>query len=587
MIKHLSLRTRLALATSLLFLMIVASVDLVVVSCFQSHLRVAIADQQFSFVSQMAMQLDLDIAGARQLLISEAAAITADILAEPAKVKNFIAERRSLLTVFDYGIFLFDRRGRLLADSKGGRAIQRGDDFSALPYIAETIRTGRPYISEPYISAIANYHPVVMFTAPVCDAKQRLIGIFAGGLDLLGENILARPAAIKVGQTGYLAVYTANGVVLSHTDRQRIMASLKNKSLQEARQGKEGTEETADLRGIPVLMSVKRLHSAPWLLAANYPTAELYAPLVRAQRFSYTIAGIGALITVVLIWLLVGYLTKALYLLTAEVSGIGRSPAAGSRVGVETQDEVGKLAGAINAMLEALGRSQQQLQSLASELAITEERERRRIATDLHDSICQTLALANMKLGQIQVAAPDAALALETARRHIEKAVADMRSLIFDLSPPIVYELGLAPALEWLAEQCAKEYGLEVEVSDDGADKPLASEVCIFLFRACRELLLNVVKHAGVRCARVTLTRIDNEVHLRVEDRGKGFDTSRLTIGRDRGEGFGLFSIRERLSYFGGSFRIRSRPGGGTEVALLTPLAPREATAPAETKKEE
>ncbi|MCX7935376.1 MAG: histidine kinase, partial [Planctomycetota bacterium] len=377
-----------------------------------------------------------------------------------------------------------------------------------------------------------------------------------------------------------------DGVVISHTDRQRIMASFKNKSLQEARQGKEGTEETTDLRGVPVLMSVKRLHAAPWLLAANYPTAELYAPIVRARRFSYVIAGIGALTTVVLIWLLVGYLTRALYHLTAQVAGIGRAPESGSRVGVEAKDEVGRLADAINSMLEALGRSQQQLQSLASELAITEERERRRIATDLHDSICQTLALANMKLGQIQTAAPDAAMALETARRHIEKAVADMRSLIFDLSPPIVYELGLAPALEWLAEQCAKEYGLEVEVHDDGAPKPLASEVRIFLFRACRELLLNVVKHAGVRRAQVTLARSANAVQLRVEDRGKGFDTRRLEIGRDRREGFGLFSIRERLSYFGGAFQIRSQPGGGTEVSLVAPLAP-PASVPTVTEKEE
>ena len=470
--------------------------------------------------------------------------------------------------------------------SRGGRAGQRGDDFSGLPYIAETIRGGRPYISAPYISAIANYHPVVMFTAPVYDAQQRLAGIFTGGLDLLGDNILARPAAIKVGHSGYLAVYTADGVVISHTDRRRIMASFKNKSLQEARHGKEGTEETIDLRGIPVLMSVKRLHAAPWLLAANYPTAELYAPIAQARRFSYAIAAAGALLTVILIWFLVGYLTKALYRLTEQVTGIGRSPATGSRVEVGAKDEVGKLAGAINAMLEALERSQQQLQSLASELAITEERERRRIATDLHDSICQTLALANIKLGQLHTSASDNALRLqlEAVRRHIEKAVADMRSLIFDLSPPIVYELGLAPALEWLAEQCTKEYGLEVEVTDDGEPKPLASEVCIFLFRACRELLLNVVKHAGVRRAQVTLTRAGDTARLKVEDNGKGFDTSRLESGGNRREGFGLFSIREQISYFGGAFQLRSRLGEGTCVTLMAPLNQNEAT-PAEQKE--
>ena len=221
-----------------------------------------------------------------------------------------------------------------------------------------------------------------------------------------------------------------------------------------------------------------------------------------------------------------------------------------------------------------LREQQDKLRALSSELLLTEERERRRIATELHDRIGQTLAVTKIKLGELREALPPdtAADVLTDIRQFIEQTIQDTRSLTFELSPPVLYELGLEAALAWLVSQVQKKHGLRVELKDDGRPKPLHKGCRVIAFQAARELLFNIVKHAQTKCATISIRRDDDAVRIDVEDDGIGFNASEFESFDAGSMGYGLFSVRERLHPLGGRMEIHSEPGRGTRVTIVVPM---------------
>jgi signal transduction histidine kinase len=219
---------------------------------------------------------------------------------------------------------------------------------------------------------------------------------------------------------------------------------------------------------------------------------------------------------------------------------------------------------------------QASLQSLAAELVRTEQRERRRIATLIHDNLAQLLAFAHMNLRELQEEAEGTPLenGLENTRALMEEALDVAGSAIVDLSPPILYELGLASALGWLGERFTRQHGITVEVDARNADVELPDEVSATVFEAVKELLANVAKHAGADLVTISLACEDGMARVIVQDNGVGF--SQAQAGREVRDagGFGLFSVRERLQHLGGSMEILSQPGQGTRAVLGLPVAP-------------
>ena len=217
---------------------------------------------------------------------------------------------------------------------------------------------------------------------------------------------------------------------------------------------------------------------------------------------------------------------------------------------------------------------QEQLRSLASELSVTEERERRRLATDLHDSISQILAISKLKLDLVRSGATSAAPArdLDEISELIDQALQHTRSLTFELSPPVLYELGIEAALESLVERMQQMHGMSIHFVDDEQPKALSEDLAAFCFRAVQELLINVVKHARAKSATVSIGKRGDTVCITVADDGVGFVSDDTFANVDRRTGFGLFSISERLRHLGGSLEIHSRPSQGTRVTLLTPV---------------
>jgi PAS domain S-box-containing protein len=217
---------------------------------------------------------------------------------------------------------------------------------------------------------------------------------------------------------------------------------------------------------------------------------------------------------------------------------------------------------------------QQKLRSLASELTLTEERERRRIATDLHDSIGQALAISKMKLSEVQNSNSDTALfkKLDEIQGLLDQTIQDTRTLTFKISSPILYELGLESALEWLTERLQEQHSIQTNFTDDGKSKPLDNDIRIILYRTVRELLFNITKHAKAKNVTVTTRRDGKCIRIHISDDGVGFDVSLVDGHKRKRTGFGLFSIRERLDFLGGTLNIESKPGQGTRVTLEAPL---------------
>ncbi len=217
---------------------------------------------------------------------------------------------------------------------------------------------------------------------------------------------------------------------------------------------------------------------------------------------------------------------------------------------------------------------QTQLRSLASELTLAEERERRRIASLLHDHIGQLHATAKMKLGLIESTISDvsAQRELNEIRELIGQAIHYGRTLTFELSPPILYDLGLEAALEWLTEQVEEQNAIAREFVSDNLPKPISDDIRVVLFTAVRELLVNVVKHSGAKKVKLTIRRIEDNISIHVADDGTGFNASKKSYHLAEARGYGLFSIRERLHSLGGHMDVRSGVGRGTRIILQAPL---------------
>lgn len=224
---------------------------------------------------------------------------------------------------------------------------------------------------------------------------------------------------------------------------------------------------------------------------------------------------------------------------------------------------------------QAVRESHQTLRRLSGRREEMLEAERGRIAHNLHDGAAQSLNVARLKIAALaqreseglQVAPSGE---LREILQVIDQVNREIRSLEFELSPPVLRQLGLVPALRWLSEEMQRSYGIDVSVSDDGEDKPLSQSNRASTFRSVRELLINVAKHAKVNAAHVDTQRVERTVVVTVSDMGAGFDA----VNRDVIEtsGLGLVGVRERIEFSGGNVKFNSAPGSGSVATITMPL---------------
>ena len=239
----------------------------------------------------------------------------------------------------------------------------------------------------------------------------------------------------------------------------------------------------------------------------------------------------------------------------------------------DLESKVAERTAQLNEATEALAQKAGQLQRLLSETVTVQERERQRIALDLHDGLNQLLvgALLELKSGRERLRRNDHAgadSALQQVGDILHHVEAEMREIIHDLRPPVLDALGLMPTLHRYAERFAAQAGVPCEVRAVGEPYRLAPDVEISLFRIMQEALQNAGAHAAAQHLSVHVVFEPQTLCLTVRDDGRGFD---LAAAQANGH-FGLLGMRERAESLGGQFVLNTRPGRGTEVQVWIPI---------------
>ncbi len=208
---------------------------------------------------------------------------------------------------------------------------------------------------------------------------------------------------------------------------------------------------------------------------------------------------------------------------------------------------------------------QEKLRQMSLQLFMTEETQRREIASDLHDHVGQALAMLKFKLAKLK---GDAVFCgfdrdIDEMRKLIDQIIKYTRDLTLELSPPLLHELGFSNAISWLCPQMKEKFQLNIHLDDKASEKIQDEKIRIALFRSVQELLFNIVKHAKTPEAWINIEKEGQELIIQIIDHGVGFN------GEEKGgQGFGLFSIKERLAPLGGNLQIKTSLGQGTEINL-------------------
>ena len=361
----LSLKTKMTIAVSLLTAILLSILALSAQTFVVNQIKALVSSQQFTMLSAIADQIDDKLQTSRHELIAAAGTLRKGALDDPARLKEFFAERPDTLAMFDNGLFLFSARGDLLSGNPLDPEMLT-KNYSHRDYFKKTLSTRSAQISEPFISAQPHRHPIVMFTAPIFDESGAVAAVLGGSIDLTKSNFLSKLASIKLGEHGYLYLYNKDRVMIVHPDAKRVFTQDVppgvNVLYDKALAGFEGTGETVTSRKLHAISSFKRLKTTDWIIASNFPQTEAYAPVYRAQHYLLLALLVVFLVSVLAVWLSMKYLTAPLISFTGQILALANNTDGSSgRIHVGTGDEIGVLGEAFNLLLQQLDDQKKEL----------------------------------------------------------------------------------------------------------------------------------------------------------------------------------------------------------------------------------
>ncbi|MGK0413379.1 MAG: PAS domain S-box-containing protein, partial [Polaribacter sp.] len=217
---------------------------------------------------------------------------------------------------------------------------------------------------------------------------------------------------------------------------------------------------------------------------------------------------------------------------------------------------------------------QSSLQRLTSEVSLIEEKQKKEIAANIHDHLSQSLVISKMRISDLEKRAElkSAFEDLNFIKLHISKALENSRKITYELSPPILYQLGLVDALDWFAEDTQAKYGIEFQFNSNVASLSLDESKAILIFRCVQEVVTNAIKYAEASLMTLEFIKEEKAILIFVKDNGKGFDTSIVKKVSSSGNGFGLFAVQERVRNMKGEFTIKSEINKGTTIKIYVPI---------------
>lgn len=364
-LRDLSLRTKIALAVSTLFIIAAGVIAVWALALFETEKKASLSSEAFDVVAALADNVDTKLQMVHRTLIAVAATVPPRALEDYEFSEDFLSRQVALHTLFDNGLFLVRVDGKLIGESPP-RPARRGSDVSAREYFHKTIETRKPYISKPYRSTHNPGAPALIMTVPVFNSTGQMIGLLYGSLDLRGSNVLADLAKVRLGRTGFAFLADGRDTMIVHPDPSRIMKPLprpgQNLLFDRAVNGWEGVGETVNSSGVEMLFSARHLKSTGWIIGANLPIAEFYAPIREARRYLLLSIALGTLVFLVLVWFLTHRLLSPLSTITRQVEGVVSASSPDTRLTARSKDEIGILAAAFNQMLERLARLNAELE---------------------------------------------------------------------------------------------------------------------------------------------------------------------------------------------------------------------------------
>lgn len=400
----------------------------------------------------------------------------------------------------------------------------------------------------------------------------------------------------KAGERASVDVVDAAGLVLESSHPDRIGRTVQMPASTPGRPA-VAVEETEVVASAPLSL-------LPLAVVVRQEEEELLAPLHAAERRILVAAPFGLALVILFAWGAARSLTQPIAVLTSAAERIagGELSTAIPPLG---EDEVGRLGRSLETMrvklvedFERERRVQEELEqrvtertrdllSLTRELKDRDERrarllakfiraqeeERKRIARELHDETCQTVATLSVAADTALTMPPDPERRrLGEIKDLAARALAELHRVIYDLRPSVLDDLGLAAAVRWLGERHLAPLGIAFRCEIAGLDERLPVEVETAVFRVVQEALMNVVRHSGAETVLVQMERTGDRIEIEVEDDGRGFDPTSVTTPESSGRGLGLLGIRERVELLGGTLTIDSAPTRGTRVAVSVPV---------------
>jgi len=364
--KFTSISHKLVIATILFISTLLVTIAGGTYAYFRHTTEKLILDQQFSTITGMANNLDHSITTAHKALINVANVAPSDCIIDRGSTQKWLDNRTGIRTYFNHSLIILDAEGKLIS-SVPERPYIYGTSFAHRDYFKKSMSTGKPYISQPFITVV-NDHPTIMMTAFIRASDGSVKGLLCGAIDLMGKDgFFASLRNIHLGSNGYLYMFAPDRTMIMHPDSSRIMKQdVKpgaNKLFDKALEGFEGSGETINSKGMHFLASFKRLQSTGWILAANYPASEAYQPITKFRDLYLLGMFIALLISIVLAWRYGIGVAGPLIRFTTQIENLSRDNSNKLlRLDESRADELGQLAGSFNKMLDEVQRRELELQ---------------------------------------------------------------------------------------------------------------------------------------------------------------------------------------------------------------------------------
>jgi len=503
--------------------------------------------------------------------------------------------------------FLVGRDGRLLAVEPPHDAAWC-ERLQARPELGAALRTGRPAV---HALPAASGGAIALLLVPYRDVRGQVAGVVGGvagsagrlGTELLPAGPLGPGAAVELVDASGQPLATVGVPAREdpsgrHVQRLRTLIA-RGEPFVEAHLEGGAAEERSEV------VAVAPLTRWPWSVVLREPEAAVLRPVAELRRRLLLLAPLVLAVALVFAWGAARSVVAPLEVLNEAARRIAEGrvdepiPALGP-------DEVGRLGrsletmrGELQASLAELQRANEELEArvdartrelrdlygqleqqhagrrrLLRKVIGAQEEERRRLARELHDETCQTLAALALRLDTAlgALGTPGAAEGVREARELATRTLEEIHRLIFDLRPSVLDDLGLLAAIRWYAAHHLEQAGLSVrcELEEPGVALPPELETAVF--RAVQEALSNVLRHSEAETVLVELRREGDWLEVAIEDDGCGFEPQAFSRAGESGQGLGLLGMRERMELLGGEARIDAAPERGTRVLLRVPL---------------